>query len=100
MGDFNVVLSQDERLSKARVDRQEIDAFLDCYNRNNIYDAPTTGQFYTWCNNQHGDSRVWAKLDKVIFNPTVFQRPWDFVMDFKPQVSRIIASYGFRLGWF
>jgi len=45
LGNFNIVLSQDERISKVRPNQYEIDASCQCCSRNNICDVSAIGQF-------------------------------------------------------
>ncbi|KAJ0983713.1 hypothetical protein J5N97_011968 [Dioscorea zingiberensis] len=35
---------------------------------NNLSDLKFSGPPFTWCNNQRGDSRIWARLDRVLTN--------------------------------
>ncbi|XP_058071196.1 uncharacterized protein LOC131220260 [Magnolia sinica] len=53
-GDFNVVISTDERRGSRVVDSSSF-----------------VGNRFTWCNNKEGNARVWARLDRVLINS-----PW------------------------
>ena len=52
IGDFNVVMSQDERVSRVHFDQAENDAFVDCCESTGLSDARATGHFFTWSNKQ------------------------------------------------
>lgn len=58
LGDFNVVMSQDERISHVFFPHNEIDEFVECSTMLNLSDAPVVGHFYTWNNRQKEGMRV------------------------------------------
>ncbi|XP_048503083.1 uncharacterized protein LOC125498834 [Beta vulgaris subsp. vulgaris] len=66
-GDFNCVLSRDERISSL-VRESEIAPFRCCLNQCQLEDIKSSGCFYTWNNKQEGQDRVYSKLDRVLDN--------------------------------
>ncbi|KAK9676437.1 hypothetical protein RND81_11G077000 [Saponaria officinalis] len=73
MGDFNVTLCDDERISSYDVDRANVEDFRRCCATTSLVDLPYTGLTFTWCNKQDGLDRTWCKLDRVMGNAAWFQ---------------------------
>lgn len=69
LGDFNSILCKSEHRGGlfAYYDRKSR-FFLDFVNSNNLIDLNFTGSSYTWCNNQSGLARRWARLDRCLVN--------------------------------
>lgn len=44
--------------------------FTDFINGNNLIDLNYSGPHFTWCNNQLGQARCWARLDRCLINLT------------------------------
>ncbi|XP_074320099.1 uncharacterized protein LOC141656908 [Silene latifolia] len=70
LGNFNVSLIADERIGCILYDR-EMQEFRDCLADCALSDHPYTGGVYTWHNKQV-NSPKWAKLDRLLLNPTWF----------------------------
>ncbi|XP_074304832.1 uncharacterized protein LOC141639656 [Silene latifolia] len=70
LGDFNVSLSEDERVGCATSER-DMQEFRDCLTYCSLVDHPYTGGLYTWHNKQVASPR-WAKLDRLLANPAWF----------------------------
>lgn len=71
MGDFNAVVSQEEHHGGAHYYyRRKALAFSDFIATNNLLDVNYVGSQYTWCNNQQGLARRWARLDRCLINPS------------------------------
>ncbi|XP_058082442.1 uncharacterized protein LOC131230554 [Magnolia sinica] len=66
--DFNAVLYPSERRGPGSFDTQSAAEFNEGINRAGLKDAGFTGNIYTWCNNQQGLSRAWARLDRACSN--------------------------------
>jgi len=49
-GDFNIVMSKDDRHSRGIFYRGKIDEFVCCCSIIELSDAPTVGQYYIWSN--------------------------------------------------
>ncbi|KAE8687175.1 hypothetical protein F3Y22_tig00111022pilonHSYRG00184 [Hibiscus syriacus] len=62
-GDFNVVMSQDEKMGGA-VNLVTMFAFKDFMSKANLLDLPLVGGRFTWCNNR--DIPTYEKLDRFL----------------------------------
>ncbi|OVA03139.1 hypothetical protein BVC80_8383g2 [Macleaya cordata] len=67
-GDFNVVSNLTERLGGRLALNQSIEDFNEFIDNNELVDGGFIGSKYTWCNNQQGSRRIWARLDRVLIN--------------------------------
>ena len=67
-GDFNEILSANEKLGGVRKPQRQIDEFRDAINYCEFRDLGYPGPDYTWCNKQVGASRVYLRLDRVFAN--------------------------------
>ncbi|XP_058092497.1 uncharacterized protein LOC131238936 [Magnolia sinica] len=67
-GDFNAVVADLERRSRRVVDRASSIEFADAINSAGLLDTGFSGSQFTWSNNQSGNARVWARLDRVLIN--------------------------------
>ncbi|KAK9697910.1 hypothetical protein RND81_08G069000 [Saponaria officinalis] len=67
MGDFDVVLTMDERLGSDHLHLADMAEFWSCLESCGLSDHPATGCHFTW-NNKQGDGLRWAKLDRVLAN--------------------------------
>uniref|UniRef100_A0A803QBL1 Reverse transcriptase domain-containing protein n=1 Tax=Cannabis sativa TaxID=3483 RepID=A0A803QBL1_CANSA len=67
MGDFNDILPKEERIGK-RVRFSTSTEFVDCIAHCRLEDVKFSGSFYTWCNKQFGDDRIYSKIDRVLAN--------------------------------
>ncbi|KAM6566544.1 hypothetical protein CsatA_025672 [Cannabis sativa] len=69
MGDFNDIVAKDERIGQ-RVKTHPDTEFLQCVNECQVEDVKASGSFYTWSNKQHGDDRIYSKIDRIMANQT------------------------------
>ena len=69
-GDFNTILLSDDRLYGIPVSQSEVKDFTDCMQNNELFGVNTTGNYYTWCNNQDGEDRIYSKIDRMIEQAT------------------------------
>ncbi|OVA15314.1 Ribonuclease H domain [Macleaya cordata] len=67
-GDFNVVSNLAERLGGRPAMGSNIEDFNEFVESNELVDGGYVGSKYTWCNNQQGTRRIWARLDRVLIN--------------------------------
>ncbi|XP_062105698.1 uncharacterized protein LOC133817249 [Humulus lupulus] len=67
MGDFNDILAKEERIGN-RVRYKTSTDFTDCVANCQLEDVKYSGSFYTWCNKQHGEDRIYSKIDRVLAN--------------------------------
>ncbi|KAJ6377597.1 hypothetical protein OIU76_026551 [Salix suchowensis] len=65
LGDFNSLLSQDDKLNGSAVSMYETADFHRCCLDLGLYDLNYTGCHFTWSNGS-----VWSKLDRVLANPS------------------------------
>ncbi|PSS19303.1 Endonuclease, partial [Actinidia chinensis var. chinensis] len=69
LGDFNNVLSPDERINGQPVTMYETREFKECCYDIGISDIRSAGVFHTWTNN-----KTWCKLDRAMINRSWIQR--------------------------
>ncbi|XP_019239635.1 PREDICTED: uncharacterized protein LOC109219618 [Nicotiana attenuata] len=67
MGDFNSILSQEDRVG-SKVTYAEIKEFKECVEQCGLHELKSSGCFYTWSNKQEGQDRVLSRIDRVITN--------------------------------
>ncbi|KAJ0969863.1 hypothetical protein J5N97_022740 [Dioscorea zingiberensis] len=69
LGDFNAILNPTEHRG-GNFDHYSAKAklFSDFINENQLFDLGFIGSPFTWCNNQIGLARRWARLDRVLAN--------------------------------
>lgn len=67
-GDFNVVTKADEKLGGLQPNLRSMQEFHECISQCQLMDGGYFGSKYTWTNNQSGNARIWARLDRVLFN--------------------------------
>ena len=67
LGDFNAILSIDDRLGQP-VRAREIEDMKTCMAHCHMMEVKVCGQFFTWNNKQEGSDRVFCKLDRVLEN--------------------------------
>ncbi|XP_062113080.1 uncharacterized protein LOC133824229 [Humulus lupulus] len=68
LGDFNAVLTLKDRLGGRPITVKEMDDARQWYDLGLVEEMKILGPFYTWSNNQEGDSRIFSKLDRVFIN--------------------------------
>ena len=68
-GDFNEILSVEEKLRGAPRSQQQMEAFRNIINKCGFKDMGYSGFDFTWCNQQEGDNRVYLRLDRVLATP-------------------------------
>ncbi|XP_058077579.1 uncharacterized protein LOC131225973 [Magnolia sinica] len=66
-GDFNTVVATAKR-SRRNQDLGSARDFVEAIDNAGLLDAGFSGSCFTWCNNQQGPARVWARLDRVLTN--------------------------------
>ncbi|KZV38718.1 hypothetical protein F511_33874 [Dorcoceras hygrometricum] len=77
IGDFNSILSQDDKCGGTLVTNREIRDFVDCITCLELVDTQHVGCFYTWTNNV-----VCTKLDRVLINSTWLNSAFDAFTEF------------------
>lgn len=77
LGDFNSILSAEEKKGGPGVTNYETHDFLDCVNHLDLTDLRFVGSFYTWMS-----PTVCKKLDRVLVNPHWITSNLDGIVDF------------------
>ncbi|KAL2894520.1 hypothetical protein RDABS01_010429 [Bienertia sinuspersici] len=67
MGDINCVMNTDERIG-SNVRSQEMLPGRICFEHCGLKDIQYGGNFFTWCNKQEGEDKVYSMLDRVVAN--------------------------------
>ncbi|XP_074306248.1 uncharacterized protein LOC141641489 [Silene latifolia] len=67
LGDFNTVITPDERLG-GNTKQADMDEFIECLANCGVTDLAATGAFYTWTNKQEPQTRVYSRLDRFLVN--------------------------------
>ncbi|GLT27312.1 hypothetical protein SLA2020_023190 [Shorea laevis] len=68
MGDFNTTLKNDERMKSCGFCSGDISELHGFTTTMELFDLSFSGDFYTWCNHQTGENRLWCKLDRALVN--------------------------------
>ncbi|XP_058099739.1 uncharacterized protein LOC131244098 [Magnolia sinica] len=68
---FNAVVSVDERSGRRQPPTRSSEEFEEAIDKANLFDASFFGTRFTWCNNQAGVARSWARLDRVLINASL-----------------------------
>ena len=64
-GDFNEILLMEEKLGRATRCQSQMDRFRGMVNLCGVKDLGYSGTYFTWCNMQSGDNRVYLRLDRA-----------------------------------
>lgn len=70
LGDFNAVLSQEDRFQGRTITTYETQDFTDCLHNSDLLELKSCGNFFSWNNKSHGVSRVLSRIDKCLVNST------------------------------
>lgn len=73
-GDFNAILSHDDRLNGDPVIPQELVDFQQCVNNIGMGPLPSKGHSYTWCNKRDSQARINSHIDWALGNPSCFMQ--------------------------
>ena len=65
-GDFNEILSQEEKSGGALRPQHQIEAFKDIVSKCEFIDLVFSGFNFTWCNQREGYDRVYLRLDRAL----------------------------------
>ena len=64
-GDFNEILSCDEKLGGRQRTQHQMEGFRQAVNLCGFQDLGLYGPTFTWCNMQKGEDRIYLRLDKA-----------------------------------
>ncbi|XP_059278022.1 uncharacterized protein LOC132032416 [Lycium ferocissimum] len=67
MGDFNCVLNREDSIGSP-VTMVEMRKFMDCVDTCDMMEMTSSRTFYTWCNKQNGEAKVYSRIDRVLIN--------------------------------
>ncbi|XP_020264066.1 uncharacterized protein LOC109839998 [Asparagus officinalis] len=67
-GDFNAIISSDEKIGGAPISQADTEDFQSFISSSQLTHIRSTGCFFTWCNKQEADSRIWSRLDRCLVN--------------------------------
>ncbi|XVF24392.1 hypothetical protein REPUB_Repub13aG0124000 [Reevesia pubescens] len=82
LGDFNQVLSADEKMSKRGVNLNHCSQMQNCFAHCNLRDLETVGLIFTWCNKREEANYTRVKLDRAVAN-----QMW---IDLFPEISSAV----------
>lgn len=68
IGDFNNVLSVEDRRGGQPVLAHEFQAFNECIDQCMLSQMRWIGDHFTWCNRQTNDNRIWSRIDWALIN--------------------------------
>ena len=69
MGDFNEVLSDDEKFGRNPICQRKVRAIKECMDDCNMMDLGFSGPKYTWTNKRELGNLIQCKLDRCWVNP-------------------------------
>jgi hypothetical protein len=67
-GDFNIILSNEEKFGGNVIDPNIMNMFRDTKNMCNLQDLGFKGEIFTWTNRQEDHSHIKARLDRFLAN--------------------------------
>ncbi|KAG5590669.1 hypothetical protein H5410_041183 [Solanum commersonii] len=67
-GDFNAILSPQDRLAGASISLNDVKDFAACIQSMGVTKLQWQGDYYSWTNKQHGEDKISSKIDRVFGN--------------------------------
>lgn len=67
-GDFNNVLSGEEKIGGLPVITREVEDFANCINNTELYDAGYKGSPFTWWNGRTNHECIFERIDRILVN--------------------------------
>ena len=67
-GDFNEILSSNEKLGWLDRDAKQMEGFRECLSNYGLFDLGFVVQGFTWCNGRIGEQRTLVRLDRMVAN--------------------------------
>lgn len=68
MGDYNNILYSEERVGCEPTHPKEIEYFMDCINKIEVFDMQAIGFRYSWTNFGEGQHRKCSRIDRTMIN--------------------------------
>lgn len=96
-GDFNAVLTPQDRLCGNPISSAEIQDFSECIATAGLTELPWRGDFYTWTNKLDVGSRIYSRIDRMLGN-NAWMRNWKHisteyglpsVSDYSPMILQV-----------
>lgn len=69
MGDFNAVLSTEDRVNGLSITNYETQNFEETFRDTDLSEFKSCGQFFSWSNKGIGDDRICSRIDRCLVNP-------------------------------
>ncbi|XP_020249274.1 uncharacterized protein LOC109826664 [Asparagus officinalis] len=86
-GDFNAIICNEEKLGGSQVPESETEDFQKFIELNQLHHLKATECFFTWCNKQDANSRIWSRLDRVLVNE-------EWILKYTPsQVDFLVPNF-------
>ncbi|XP_016505995.1 uncharacterized protein LOC107823801 [Nicotiana tabacum] len=82
-GDFNAILTPQDRISKVPVTLANIHDFAEWYHNLYLTEIPCRGEYCTWTKKQQGDDRVRSRLDRTFGNNCWMMQHGHLTVNFK-----------------
>lgn len=73
MRDFKEVTKSEEKVAQGEYSINK-SGLKECCIQLDLVDLKSVRVFYTWCNNQEGDNKIYCKLDRVMGNSAWFEK--------------------------
>jgi hypothetical protein len=67
-GDFNIILKCNEKMGGNSPNQKDMDDFQHFVEASSLLELPYKGCYYTWCNQQNQEARIYSKLDRTLGN--------------------------------
>ncbi|KAI0519641.1 hypothetical protein KFK09_007095 [Dendrobium nobile] len=97
-GDFNCLLSAEDKRGGKRFKMtkgtEEMKSFMV---NQDLHDLGIVGPKYTWCNNKHGISRIWERLDRCLLNSPALELVPSAYVKHLPRIASDHCPVAFRL---
>ncbi|XP_026383907.1 uncharacterized protein LOC113279426 [Papaver somniferum] len=74
IGDFNTIISIDEKVGGRSPHRRSMLDFTECLDKCELIQAPHSGLQYSWSNGQQGTKRILCALDRAVYNQLWVQK--------------------------
>lgn len=84
IGDFNAVLSVEDRLNGAAISEQETQDFVEFMSTSHMLEAPSCGLFYSWSNKGLGNLRICSRIDKTIITDSMLELFPEMMVKYQP----------------
>ncbi|XP_060182124.1 uncharacterized protein LOC132611764 [Lycium barbarum] len=84
LGDFNIVLSVNDRVNGAPIQAPKLVDFQECVEDLNLGLLTWRGSQYSWCNKRDADDRVYSLIDRALGNDLWFMQYSNLTAHYPP----------------